>query len=305
VPEATELDISVWLTDADGSALFARLGTVPAAVEGPVTVTAPIPEDATGILALAFTPAPTLPVTTTIGVHLDGLSTPAGDVEWSGSREFSFTEPGRMLPAVPDGGLPVVLTRELSERIDAPVGSELGMRVGGVPAQVLLRVVGVLDDLPGLDGPLGMIADLQSLETAALAISGSVPAADELWLITDDPDAALAGLRGSLAVRASIVTPSTLSTRPVLEPAVALFAAGAAVTIVLAILGFAAVAAAIGRVRRIEFTPLRSLGMTSARVRRARAIELVASAVLAVLLGAAAGILTAVLVVPGLVAVAT
>ena len=90
-----------------------------------------------------------------------------------------------------------------------------------------------------------------------------------------------------------------------LEPATALFAAGAAATLLLAILGFAAVAASIGRQRRVEFTPLRSLGLTAARVRRARAIELVASALLAIVLGAAAGILTAALVVPGLVAVAT
>jgi hypothetical protein len=305
VPEATELDISVWLSDADGSALFARLGSVPASIAGPISVTGTIPEGATGILALAFSPAPTLPDETSIGVHLDGLSTPAGDVDWSGSRELTLDEPDRLLPPVNDSGLPVVLTRALSERIDAPLGAQLGMRVGGVPSQLLLHVVGVLDALPGLGGSLGMITDLQSLETASLVVGGSVPAANELWLIAPDPDAALAGLHRSLAVRAAIITPATVSTRPVLEPAVALFAAGAAATMVLAVLGFVAVAASIGRLRRVEFTPLRSLGMTAARVRRARAIELVASAALAIVLGAAAGILTAVLVVSGLVAVAT
>jgi ABC-type antimicrobial peptide transport system permease subunit len=106
-------------------------------------------------------------------------------------------------------------------------------------------------------------------------------------------------------VRAAIVTPSTVSTRPVVEPATALFATGAAATLLLAVLGFAAVAASIGRQRVVEMTPLRSLGLTPARVRRARAIELVASAALAILLGAAGGILTAWVVVPGLVAVAT
>jgi predicted lysophospholipase L1 biosynthesis ABC-type transport system permease subunit len=88
-------------------------------------------------------------------------------------------------------------------------------------------------------------------------------------------------------------------------PATGLFAIGTAATLLLAMLGFAAAAAAIGTARRAEFTPLRSLGLTAARVRQARAIELVASAVLAILLGAAAGALTAVLVVPGLVGVAT
>jgi hypothetical protein len=304
IPATTELDISAWLVDADGSALFTRLGSVPAA-DGPISVTGPVPDTATGILALAFAPAPTVPSGTSVGVHLDGLSTPAGDPEWTGSRELSLSEPDRLLPAVPDGGLPVVLTTAFSERIDAPVGATLGMRIGGVPAPLLVRVVGVLDGLPGLSEPLGIVTDLASLETAALAISGAVPAADELWLSAPDPDAALTGLRESLPVRATIVTPATVSTRPVVEPAIALFAAGALATLVLAILGFAAVAAAIGRQRRIELTPLRSLGLSAARVRRARAIELVSSAVLAIVLGAAAGILTAALVVPGLVAVAT
>ena len=45
-----------------------------------------------------------------------------------------------------------------------------------------------------------------------------------------------------------------------------------------------------GRQRRIEFTPLRSLGLTATRVRSARAIELVESALLAIVLGAAGGI---------------
>ncbi len=305
IPESTELDVVAWLVDADGSALYLRLGSVPASIDGPVSVTGTVPEAATGILALAFAPAPTLPAGATIGVHLDGLTTAAGDLDWTGSRELSLSEPDRLLPAVPDGGVPVVLTRPLSQRIDAPVGATLGIRIGGVPAPLLLRVVGVLDELPGLPEGLGMVTDLASLETASLAISGSVPAANELWLIAPDPDAALTGLRESLAVRAAIVTPATVSTRPVLEPATALFAAGAVATLVLAVLGFAAVAAAIGRQRRVEFTPLRSLGLTAARVRRARAIELVASAVLAIVLGAAAGILTAALVVPGLVAVAT
>ncbi len=304
MPEGTDLDLAVWLCDADGSALFQSLGTVAADVAGPVTVTAPLPPGATGILALAFSP-PTLPEFVSVAVHLDELSTDSGDVGWDGLADAEFTEPGRMLPPGGDEELPVVITRALSERINAPVGTPLGIRLGGLPAQLPLRVAGVLDDLPGIAGPLGVLVDLQSVESAALAIGGAVPAADQLWLSAGDPDAAVAGLRASLDVRAAIVTPSTVSTRPVVEPATALFATGAAATLLLAVLGFAAVAASIGRQRVVEMTPLRSLGLTPARVRRARAIELVASAALAILLGAAGGILTAWVVVPGLVAVAT
>jgi len=304
LPEGTELDLVAWLCDADGSALYQSLGTVPADVAGPVTVTAPLPPGATGILALAFSP-PTLPQFVSIGVHIDELTTDAGDVGWAGQADAEFAEPGRMLPPRGDELLPVLITRALSERLNAPVGTPLGIRIGGLPAQLPLRVAGVLEDLPGIAGPLGVVVDLQSLESAALSIGGAVPAADQLWLSARDPDAAVAGLRASLDVRAAIVTPSTVSTRPVVEPATALLATGAAATLLLAVLGFAAVAASIGRQRVVEMTPLRSLGLTAARVRRARAIELVASALLAVLLGAAGGILTAWVVVPGLVAVAT
>jgi uncharacterized membrane protein len=110
-------------------------------------------------------------------------------------------------------------------------------------------------------------------------------------------------VRSALTVRAGIVAPRTLSPAPVLGPAVALVLAGVAVTALLAFLGFAAVAASVAQRRRSELTPLRSLGLTSARIRTARAIELLTTAVLAVLLGAGAGWLTALLVVPGLTGV--
>jgi hypothetical protein len=304
LPEDTELELIAWLCDADGSALYQSLGSVPADVAGPVTVTAPLPPGATGILALGFSP-PTLPEFVSIGVHLDELTTDAGDVGWAGQADAEITEPARILPPRADELLPVVITRELSERISAPVGTPLGIRLAGLPAQLPLRVAGVVEDLPGIAGPLGVVVDLQSLESAALSIGGAVPAADQLWLSAEDPDAAVAGLRASLDMRADIITPSTVSTRPVVEPATLLFATGAAATLVLAVLGFAAVAASIGRQRVVELTPLRSLGLTAARVRRARAIELVASAVLAILVGAAGGTLTAWIVVPSLVAVAT
>jgi hypothetical protein len=297
------LDIVAWLTDADGSALFVPLGPVAADAAGTVTLTATLPP-AEGILALAFTP-PSLPKEASIGVELSSLTTDAGDVNWTGETDIELSGAGRLLPLGSGTGIPVVVTTALSERLDAPVGSDLGVRIGGLPSQLPIHVVAVLDELPGIAAPVGMILDLQSLESAALAIGGSVPAADQLWLTAEDPDAAIAALRTSLTVRADLVTASTVSTRPVMEPAIALFTAGAAATLLLAVLGFAAVAASIGRQRRVEFIPLRSLGLTAARVRGARAIELVASAVLAIVLGAAGGILTAWLVVPGLVAVAT
>jgi predicted lysophospholipase L1 biosynthesis ABC-type transport system permease subunit len=110
-------------------------------------------------------------------------------------------------------------------------------------------------------------------------------------------------VRTRLTERARIITPATLSPAPVLTPTLAMFAMGVAVTVVLAVLGFAAVAASTGQARRTELAPLRTLGLSAGRIRRGRANEKAVSAVLAIVLGAAAGLLTAVLVVPGLVGV--
>jgi hypothetical protein len=303
VPPETRMGVAAWASDPDGSSLYIPMGEVAADVAGAISVTGDLPPGTTGILGLSFT-LPTMSAGASVGFRLDALSTDAGDVGWAGAADAEFAGNSRLLPPPPDA-LPVVLTTALSQRFNAPVGTELGMRMGGLPEQLPLRVTGIADRLPGIAGSLGVMADLQSLEAAALTVGGSVPAANELWLTAPDPDAAVAGLRASLDVRADIVTPSTVSTAPVLVPATGLFAIGTAATLLLAVLGFAAAAAAIGQARRVEFTPLRSLGLTPARVRQARAIELIASALLAIALGAAAGALTAWLVVPGLVAVAT
>ena len=151
-----------------------------------------------------------------------------------------------------------------------------------------------------------MLADLQSVESAALAISGGgARGRTSSGSTAPDPDAAVAGLRESLDVRAAIVTPSTVSTRPVAGTGDRALRDGSRRDRPA---GHAGLRRGGRRDRpaapgRVDAAPLAR--MTAARVRRARAIELVASALLAILLGAAAGILTAALVVPGLVAVAT
>jgi predicted lysophospholipase L1 biosynthesis ABC-type transport system permease subunit len=93
------------------------------------------------------------------------------------------------------------------------------------------------------------------------------------------------------------------SSAPILDPAIGLLLAGVAVTALLAVLGFAAVAASVAQRRRVELIPLRSLGLRGSRIRAARAIELLATGLIAVLLGSAAGWLTAAMVVPGLTGV--
>jgi predicted lysophospholipase L1 biosynthesis ABC-type transport system permease subunit len=164
-------------------------------------------------------------------------------------------------------------------------------------------VAAVAPRLPGSGTTAALLLDLHVLEARAVAIGGSVPAANQVWVSTTRPDATAAAVRAVLTERTRVVSPRTLSPRPLLDPTLVLVEFGVGVTVLLAVLGFAAVAASIGQRRRVELAPLRSLGLTVARIRGARVIELVTTAAIAVVLGALAGLLTAVLVVPGLAGV--
>jgi predicted lysophospholipase L1 biosynthesis ABC-type transport system permease subunit len=193
-----------------------------------------------------------------------------------------------------------VVGEALAQRLGLRAGSTFAFRVGTIAAPISAQVVGVLDRLPGLGGSLGIVADLPALEQRALALGGSVPAANQLWVVSPSPDAAVAPVRAALDVRAEVVSPRMASSAPVLDPAIGLLLTGVGVTALLAVLGFAAVAASVAQRRRAELVPLRSLGLRGSRIRAARTIELLATGLIAVLLGGAAGWVTAVVVVPGL-----
>lgn len=310
IPADLSIDVIAWLVDADGAAIRVPLGSVPV-VSDVVTVIGDIP-DASAVMAIELDP-PALPDSTIIDVALVTVTTDDGTaLGFSGTSTMttlasSGPQPGgrqRLLPSPPEtDALPVVLGTDLAERLGAKVGTGFSFRITGVPPPIPAKVIGIVDRIPGEPDSLGLVIDLQTLIGHAIALDGSVPAANQLWVTASDPDAVAPRVRAALSSRSEIVTPRSLSPGPVLDPALLLVELGVAVTALLAVLGFAAVAAAIGQRRRVELTPLRSLGLSVARIRSARAIELIASVVIALLLGAAAGWLTATLVVPGLVGV--
>lgn len=304
VPADREIEVRLWLADVDGAAIELPLGSLPT-VTATSELRVDLPDSAVALLAVELS-APGLPDATVVRVHLDDVR--------SGAETIPFaTDPGaaladddtiRMLPRpAADAPLPVAIGAELAERIGVGVGEPLSFRLSPIATAIPAVVAGVLPAIPGQPGSLGIVVDLQALEALAVRLGGAVPATNQLWVSSADPDEAADAIRATLTTRAEIVTPGTLSPSPVLAPTLTLFEAGVAVTIVLAVLGFAAVAASTGRARRIELAPLRSLGMSSGRIRAARTIELVLSAALAILLGALGGLLTALLVVPGLVGV--
>ncbi|MCU1418365.1 MAG: hypothetical protein JWP32_2539, partial [Schumannella sp.] len=302
VPAGLDYDVVLWMADADGAALRVPLGTA-ALTAGVSSVTGPVPDSARNVLAIEFRP-PALPPASIVDLTLQGLQTSQGDaIAFAGASTGTLTssKPERFLPQPGNlDPLPVVVGAGLAERLGLTIGAGLSFRVASVPPPIPATVVGILPSLPGLRDSLGLVLDLPTLEGRAVELGGSVPAANQIWVAAADPDGAVSEVRSALTVRSEIVSPGTLSSGPVLDPTIQLVGFGVAVTGMLAILGFAAVAASIGQRRRVELTPLRSLGLSAARVRGARAIELATAAVLAALLGAAAGMLTAALVVPGL-----
>lgn len=303
-PEGATVGVAVWVADADGAARRLDAGVVTAdAVEAESAVD--LPGDATAVLAVELL-APKLPDGVVLGVALDGLRTDSGDeLGFAGDTAAVLAdgEQARLFPVVPGDALPVAVGTDLAARLQVSQGSTFSFRLSPIASAIPARVAGVLSSIPGQTGSIGLVVDLPALESFALGAGGAVPSTNQLWVTAGDPELAAAEVRARLTERARIVTPGTLSPEPVLAPTLAMFALGVAVTLVLAVLGFAAVAASTGQTRRAELTPLRSLGLSAARIRRARAIELAVSAVFAVVLGASAGLLTALLVVPGLVGV--
>jgi hypothetical protein len=299
------VQVSAWFADADGAAARQDAGTIP--VDGVATeLTLDAPADATALLAIELL-APKLPDGAVISVAFGGVRTQSGEelvFRGDTSAVLADAELARLLPA-PRGEepLPVAVGEELAERLQVSAGSTFSFRLSPIASSVPVRVAGVLASIPGRSGSLGIVVDLPGLESFALGAGGAVPATNQLWIDSTDPELAADEVRARLTERARIITPGTLSAAPVLTPALAMFALGVGVTVVLAVLGFAAVASSTGQARRTELAPLRSLGLSAGRIRRARAIELAVSAALAVVLGAAAGLLTALLVVPGLVGV--
>jgi hypothetical protein len=305
VPQGGIVEVSAWFADADGAPTRRDAGTVP--VDGVATeLTLDAPADATALLAIELL-APKLPDSAVISVTLDSVRTRSGEeLAFRGdtSAALGDSEIARVLPAPPgEDPLPVAVGADLADRLQVSAGSTFSFRLSPIASSIPVRVAGVLASIPGQAGSLGIVVDLPALESFALGAGGAVPATNQLWVRSSDPELAADEVRTRLTERARIITPATLSPAPVLTPTLAMFAVGVAVTVVLAVLGFAAVAASTGQARRTELAPLRSLGLSAGRIRRARAIELAVSAVLAIVLGAAAGLLTAVLVVPGLVGV--
>ncbi|WP_146082889.1 ABC transporter permease [Rathayibacter sp. AY2B1] len=195
-----------------------------------------------------------------------------------------------------NAGAPIgaVLPAPLADDLDVIPGADLTAFVAGTP--VVLRVAGETagvpgaatgDDLDALAAGLPstsraestIVVDARALAHRLLEARASGAFADEYWSEADD------------RVPADAVSPGSLAERMLAAPLRAEIPATAAVVVwaslLLALAGFGARAAAVGRARRLEAAQLRAVGLS----RRGVLAVLTADAIASALAGAVTGLL--------------
>lgn len=337
-PGGVPVTVAAWLADADGALSRVPLGTVtpgagaaeqaePAVVRaelpgagpyrlaaldvdtrsGPGTLTVEVvgvtvvgPAGATDVAGpgTPWVPAPAVAVGVDraeavgdLGVRADLAGGPDGGVAPVALRVLAPTA----------DGVPVVVSRGLAERADLAVGDTVRAPLAG--PEVVLAVVGVVDAVPGALEDEAVLADLAELGQGLLGTRRTPVAPGEVWLAVDETAdaAAVAGAAAALAGAGAQATTATTAAADAAAPVVDGFWTTAATAVLLALTGVAAVAVALLRVRRGEVVVLRAVGQTPAAQARTRAVEHLAVALPAVVVGALAGAATSLVLVPALV----
>ncbi len=188
------------------------------------------------------------------------------------------------VPPASAGDLAIAVTPALARQLGVGPGDRLAMTVGS--SSPLAATVSSVAPIPAV-GALGALVDADALADA-LPPDAGVPTG-ELWLSTGDPDAVADEVRAASARAATVTVRSSVTTASIGAVGSRAAASAALVVTLIAWGGFAAAAAALARQRRGEVLPLRSLGVGARAQARGRAVELLVTALAAVLGGAVAG----------------
>lgn len=199
--------------------------------------------------------------------------------------------------------VPTAVTSPLAEEFGLAVGDPFELTLGSTT--VPFTVATVVDVIPGELQRFAVAADLHALDATLLRTVRELPRPEQVWVAAEDPAAVDALARSAAGVAGDGATVTTSAPEPhdvdAAAPVRSTFALAAGGATVLALVGVAAVAVAMVRARRHEVVVLRAVGVPPRRQGRGRGIELVVVGGFAVLVGLAAGVLVARLVVGGLV----
>ncbi len=194
--------------------------------------------------------------------------------------------------------------------VSAPLADALGLAAGdgfeltASGSRLPVTVSAVVRVVPGELRPFAAVADLGALQAALLRSSAQLPRPEEVWVAARAPGAVPDVARDAAEIAgdgARVRTPAPAAGDvDAAAPVRATFGLTAAGTVVLALVGVAAVAVAMLRARRHEVIVLRAVGVPPQHQGTGRALELLAVGAVAVVAGAVAGAVVARLVVPGL-----
>jgi len=208
----------------------------------------------------------------------------------------------RILPG-PATALPVVVSADWAAEDGLAVGAPVVLRVDGHPVDA--EVVGVLPVVPGAPGRAAL-ADLRGVGAALLATAPSLPAPDEVWVATDDPDGTATAARAAAAAQGLSVDTATVAAPdddPLTRAASTALVVAAVCALGVALPGVAAATLALARARRPEVGVLHALGVPPRTQARGRAAETGAVLALAVVVGTAGGLVLGAVLAPALVRV--
>ncbi|SKC52293.1 ABC transporter permease [Krasilnikoviella flava] len=208
--------------------------------------------------------------------------------------------------------LPAVLSRDLAAMLDVTTGGSTDLPLDAGPP-LSVRVVDVVDVVPGSRHPEAAMVGLGELQAASLRLSTVVPGAEEMW-VRAAPDAGPAGV-DRLATEADqavaqaagreparVTTSSGTGSVDAAGPVRQAFGVAALASVLLALVGVGAVSVATVRERRGEVAVLRAVGVPPRAQGTSRALELVVVAGAALVTGLLAGWGLAAAVAPGLAA---
>ena len=210
--------------------------------------------------------------------------------------QFGPTLSVRLMP-VPIGPAPAVITNALADRLGLGPGDEATLRFAGSGRELDVVVADAVPLLPGTTGSWGAVVDLAAVDEHLLRTGSSIPAPNQFWASTGDPDATATALRAATPNGTDVTTASTGTGGELLRPVTFALLAGGVGGLLLAAAAIAAAVAALDRARRSEVPVLKSVGLSNAQQARARRVELGAVLVFAAIAGALGGLLVSVLTI--------